>query len=84
MIEETTKRALDLYALCGISKEDVEYLLKRKFSDLTQEELDYIQNVIDDYNSYVESMQYHHMMGEPTIDLTQTTIITTVKTQVIK
>ena len=36
---------LEMYAIGCISKSDLEYILKRSFKSLTQEELDYINHI---------------------------------------
>ena len=49
--------ALEMYALGCIDKEDLEWILQKRFSELTAEELQYIRDVADDYERYAAMMR---------------------------
>jgi len=57
MLDERTKSALEMYALGAISEEDVEYLLNKSFSTLSEEENQYIEATQKDYEEWLVEQQ---------------------------
>ena len=57
MLDERTKSALEMYALGAISEEDVEYLLNKQFSTLSEEEKQHIEATQKDYEEWLVEQQ---------------------------
>lgn len=57
MLDERTKSALEMYALGAISEEDVEYLLNKPFSTLSEEEKQHIEATQKDYEEWLVEQQ---------------------------
>lgn len=57
MLDERTKSALEMYALGAICEADVEYLLNKPFSTLSEEEKQYIEVTQKDYDEWLIEQQ---------------------------
>lgn len=64
MIDERTEQALSMYALGCIGDKELEYLIGRNSSNFTGEERQYVDNLAEDYNNYIQQQFNKHNDAE--------------------
>ena len=64
MIDERTEQALSLYALGSIGDKELEYLIGRNSNSFTDEERQYVNDLAEDYDNYLQQQFNKHNDAE--------------------